>query len=470
MTAVTSPFARFGFDVRYSDLVEEAQRRVADGRHACYELLYVEDGNAPLGFASHVQQTHPGDVFVIPPDAAHRHGDPARRRTWSLQFRADAVDSDIRRALMRLAQPDPAEPQSIVPEDGRPRWEQRFRFLRNELARAEPEESLVRALVRSIFRETVRLADAPCDKRDRDTLVGDVFRFIDARYRYPIGLDDVARAVGMSAAYLTNLMSRRTGRTVHQWITDRRITAAKYLLVAGDLSIGRIAREAGFGDASQFARSFKKATEQTPRLWRALGRQQLAIRPVDDLVWEPVMLDRSLDRYRQLQSLTEELAAVTGAEEIVGRTIDAVEHIFQPLCATFATHDPQVRRWRWSAGRDTRERRILGMLPDTCGDEGDLRLVASGQTVVSRSLRQAPDACLRRLAGYGIGSLMVAPVRVADDCLGALGVWAREDQAFSEVDRALLASMAGVMALALRCASLGHTGGCSLALPMAKSH
>ncbi|TAM87513.1 GAF domain-containing protein, partial [bacterium] len=117
-----------------------------------------------------------------------------------------------------------------------------------------------------------------------------------------------------------------------------------------------------------------------------------------------------------------------------------------------------------------RERRILGMLPDTCGDEGDLRLVASGQTVVSRSLRQAPDACLRRLAGYGIGSLMVAPVRVADDCLGALGVWAREDQAFSEVDRALLASMAGVMALALRCASLGHTGGCSLALPMAKSH
>ncbi|MBR8838074.1 MAG: response regulator, partial [Stigonema ocellatum SAG 48.90 = DSM 106950] len=64
-----------------------------------------------------------------------------------------------------------------------------------------------------------------------------VFDFIEANYHLPIGLGDVAQAVDYSSAYLTDLVRRRTGQSVHRWITQRRMVAACSLLQETDQSI-----------------------------------------------------------------------------------------------------------------------------------------------------------------------------------------------------------------------------------------
>jgi DNA-binding NtrC family response regulator len=46
---------------------------------------------------------------------------------------------------------------------------------------------------------------------------------IAARYREPIGLADLSRELGYSAAYLTNTLRRETGKTVLQWIIHHRL-------------------------------------------------------------------------------------------------------------------------------------------------------------------------------------------------------------------------------------------------------
>ncbi len=94
------------------------------------------------------------------------------------------------------------------------------------------------------------------------------FQFIDTHYRQSIYLDDVAQAAGYSPAYLTHLCQNHTGRTVKQWITQRRMTKAHQLLKSTAYSIRQVAEETGYADAGYFTRQFRKLYGLTPKAWR----------------------------------------------------------------------------------------------------------------------------------------------------------------------------------------------------------
>ncbi len=94
------------------------------------------------------------------------------------------------------------------------------------------------------------------------------FQFIDNHYRQAIYLNDIAQAVGYSPAYLTNLSQSHTGRTVKQWITERRMAQAHHLLKNTAYSVRKIAEEIGYTDAGYFTRQFRKLYGTTPRAWR----------------------------------------------------------------------------------------------------------------------------------------------------------------------------------------------------------
>lgn len=95
-----------------------------------------------------------------------------------------------------------------------------------------------------------------------------VFHFIETHYPQPISLRDVAQAVGYSPAYLTNLVQNLTGRTVKQWITERRMVQARELLLKSAQSIGQIAETVGYADASYFIRQFRQFHGVSPQVWR----------------------------------------------------------------------------------------------------------------------------------------------------------------------------------------------------------
>ena len=96
-----------------------------------------------------------------------------------------------------------------------------------------------------------------------------VFEFIEAHYRQPINLTDVAQAVGYSPAYLTNLSQSHTGRTVKAWVIERRMVQARQLLTSTAESIKHIAESIGYTDAGYFTRQFRKLHGVTPQVWRS---------------------------------------------------------------------------------------------------------------------------------------------------------------------------------------------------------
>jgi AraC-like DNA-binding protein len=110
----------------------------------------------------------------------------------------------------------------------------------------------------------LRLNDEP--------LLAEVFGFIEDRYRERISLKEVARAVSLTPGHLTTVVRRKTGRTVLEWIAERRMAEARRLLVGTDLPVEEVGRRVGYADPSYFVRTFRRVHGATPLGWRRASR------------------------------------------------------------------------------------------------------------------------------------------------------------------------------------------------------
>lgn len=102
----------------------------------------------------------------------------------------------------------------------------------------------------------------------------EIFDFIEANYRRPIALDDVAKAVGYSKGYLTDLVRSQTGHTINRWIVERRMAEVRSLLLQSDLSMEEIALAVGYQSLCHFFRQFRQHHGKTPQAWKKEQQNQ----------------------------------------------------------------------------------------------------------------------------------------------------------------------------------------------------
>jgi len=163
-----------------------------------------------------------------------------------------------------------------VPPGRAAAWLDRFTVLDTELqARRDGYHEAVLAHLTLLLVDLSRLtADTPHELRLADEpLLAAVFDVIERRYQHPISLADVAAELALSPGHLTTVVRRKTGRTVQQWITERRMQQARALLTDGGPAdsgptVAAIAHRVGYPDVSYFIRRFRAAHGMTPAQWR----------------------------------------------------------------------------------------------------------------------------------------------------------------------------------------------------------
>ncbi|HEX8500040.1 MAG TPA: helix-turn-helix domain-containing protein [Pyrinomonadaceae bacterium] len=100
-------------------------------------------------------------------------------------------------------------------------------------------------------------------------------QFIDDNFYRPVKIEELADLANMSYRNYTEHFKRRTGRTVTQYLNERRVEYAKRLMLETD-DILFASSEAGFGDLTHFYRVFKKLTGQTPKQFINVRRHAAA--------------------------------------------------------------------------------------------------------------------------------------------------------------------------------------------------
>ena len=100
-----------------------------------------------------------------------------------------------------------------------------------------------------------------------------VYEFINNNYQESISLRDVAKHLGFSPAYLTQLVKSHTGEPINKWIIKRRVTAARSLLLETEQSVEQIAEAVGYQSINHFFRQFRQYYGTSPKAWRKANRQ-----------------------------------------------------------------------------------------------------------------------------------------------------------------------------------------------------
>ena len=96
--------------------------------------------------------------------------------------------------------------------------------------------------------------------------------WMDGHSHEPIDLEAVARQAGISSFHFLRLFAGVLGVTPHQYLVRSRLRHAAKLLANGAQSITDVAFKVGFGDLSNFVRTFHRAAGVSPRSFRRAAK------------------------------------------------------------------------------------------------------------------------------------------------------------------------------------------------------
>ena len=257
--------------------------------HTFFELFFVEAGEGWYSLGDRQIWAKPGDLFLIAPGEVHDPSGLDRAAKWVVGFSAEALNPTYADADMLLMLPDRLLNSFVQTENAqtkhyyvstemRSRWLILLEQLKGELCdRGFGFTEASRALLVLLLIETARLTASELPEAKKSSpqtrpTVKQVLRFIDANYQNSIGLQEVAKEVNLSPAYLTDMIRRETGKTVLSWIVERRMTEARRLLLETDRAISQIAEAVGYFDAGYFIRLFRRLNGTTPQAWRVMYR------------------------------------------------------------------------------------------------------------------------------------------------------------------------------------------------------
>ena len=91
----------------------------------------------------------------------------------------------------------------------------------------------------------------------------------DARYFERIGVDDMARAAGLSRAHFSRAFARAFGETPRAYLLTRRLERAAALLRTTDRTVAEICFDVGLQSVGSFTTSFTRTFGRSPTTYRA---------------------------------------------------------------------------------------------------------------------------------------------------------------------------------------------------------
>jgi AraC family transcriptional regulator len=237
--------------------------------HADYSLSYVRRGT--FGYRSRgrafelvagsILVGYPGDEYVCAHDHARGEGDECLSFHLTPELVEEVGD---RPAAWRRGCVPPLSELMVLAE-----LAQAAAVGRTDVGLDEIGIALTTRFV-DVASGRTRTSSSP-HARDRGRAV-EAARWLDARVTEQVDLASAARAVGLSPFHFLRVFSNVLGVTPHQYLVRGRLRRAASLLADDTRSITDVALDVGFGDLSNFVRTFHRAAGVSPGSFRRAAR------------------------------------------------------------------------------------------------------------------------------------------------------------------------------------------------------
>jgi AraC-like DNA-binding protein len=238
-----------------------------------YTVIHaVTRGTAFVVFEGCRQEVHPGEVFVLPPGAAHRYGTGSGEACGFAWVELDGEESArLARAIVDERGPVIRRPSSGAFEAFIPRL---FGLL-GEGRPSGPDYGEVSKLAYGMLVDLLAAGWGQAGPSGADARYLPVRRAMDkvqADLSARLSIEVLAREAGLSPAYFARLFRRLSGLTPARYVELARVEAARERLRLGDETLEAMAEALGFCTASHLVRVFRRNEGLTPIAYRRQSR------------------------------------------------------------------------------------------------------------------------------------------------------------------------------------------------------
>ncbi|MBQ9784703.1 MAG: AraC family transcriptional regulator [Clostridia bacterium] len=253
----------------YSEALSGKSKHYHDG----HQLLYIVRGEADVSVNGKCE--HVGDGTLLLFNKFEEHSITVKSeeyKRYSVRISSDAGVGGKRELLFAvLVNRFPGFCHAIPTGAHASFLEGLFRRLTREFRSDIPfRDEMLDALLRELLITVCRLMPhSPLpEKGENVNLISRIQQRFESAYREDFSLALLADEYHMSVSYLSHLFKSVTGVSVMEYLMACRMQAAKKYLATTDMSIGEIVSACGFSDDSNFSRTFKMRTGQTPTEFR----------------------------------------------------------------------------------------------------------------------------------------------------------------------------------------------------------
>ena len=99
-------------------------------------------------------------------------------------------------------------------------------------------------------------------------MISVAIKYIDEHLNEKLTVEEICEQVPLSRFYFCRLFRKNTGMSPVEYITQRRVSTAKKMILNTDMSISEIAEHVGFGSFSNFSNRFRQTEGVSPREFR----------------------------------------------------------------------------------------------------------------------------------------------------------------------------------------------------------
>jgi len=258
---------------RYKDAYP---KEVALHHHDFYEIYFFLSGNVQYNIESRSYLLTPGDVLLISPMELHQPMFSSEHRAYERivlwidkQFLEgfSLPGQDFTRCFDTTL---PGHTNLLRPEGVSRQF---LTFLLEQLITESTSEDTYREIASMTYLAQVlitlnRLVRQQTRKEDRvtapESAVYSILGYINEHYSEDLTLDYLANKFFISKYHLSREFQRLVGTSVHRYIIQKRLVMAKQMLSEGKPS-SEVYQHCGFGDYSNFYRSFKAEYQISPK-------------------------------------------------------------------------------------------------------------------------------------------------------------------------------------------------------------
>lgn len=249
---------------------------IAPHSHSFYELIYCRScDNVQYLLGSQRYKLQRGDVILIPPGVSHCPLFPDEMR-YPYERIVVWVNEDVIRDLAkRWPTAEEEQRQHRLLRTGGSAWEEQLynAFRRGCLESEQRQIGWEAALYGNTTYLLMLISRAVLEQKDpgeeHSELLDELVTYVEKNYREKITLHSAARQLLVSESSITHLFRKKMGISFYQYITKRRLSAARRMIEDGT-PLSHIGDQSGFCDHSAFYRAFRREYGIAPKEYRKL--------------------------------------------------------------------------------------------------------------------------------------------------------------------------------------------------------